>query len=207
MYLPAHFEEQRAEILAALMHDHPFATLITLNGGRLNANHLPFEYDPAPAPFGTLRAHVARANPVWQDLAEGVPSLVVFQGEHAYITPSWYPSKDESGKVVPTYNYMVVHAEGPLQVIEDAHWLRALVGRLTTRFEAPRAQPWAVEDAPEDYVESMLRAIVGIEIPVTSLQGKWKLSQNRTAQDMAGVASGLQQVGEATLAAAMKKNT
>ena len=204
MYQPAHFTESRPEVLHALMRAHPFATLVTLDAGGLNANHLPFEYDPEPAPFGTLRAHVARNNPLWRELVQGVEALVIFQGEHGYITPSWYPGKAENGKVVPTYNYMVVHAKGALQVMDDPLWLRAFLGRLTDRFEAPRAQPWAVEDAPADYVEAMLKAIIGIEIPVASLIGKWKVSQNRSADDRAGVVAGLEQDGQHALADALK---
>jgi transcriptional regulator len=203
MYLPAHFEETRAELLHALMRAHPFATLVTLADGALYADHLPFEFDPALAPFGTLRCHVARSNPVWRSLEQGVQPLVVFQGEHAYITPSWYPSKADTHKVVPTYNYMVVHAQGDARVVEDADWLRDLVTRLTQRFEAPREQPWAVADAPSDYIDTMLKAIVGIEIPLTRLSGKWKNSQNRSAADQAGVLRGLQAGGAQALAEAL----
>ena len=140
--------------------------------------------------LGTLRGHVARANPVWREAA-GAQVLAAFQGPQAYITPSWYPSKAASAKVVPTWNYAVVHARGTLRVTEDAAWLRALVGRLTDVHEASRAHRWQVDDAPADYIEQMLRAIVGIEIEITSLQGKWKVSQNRSAADRAGVAAGL----------------
>lgn len=203
MYLPAHFEERRAPLLQALMQAHPFATLVTLDGGEMNANHLPFDYDPEPAPFGTLRAHVARANPLWQDLQGDAQALVIFQGAHGYVSPSWYPSKAESHKVVPTYNYMVVQARGALQVIEDRQWLRGFVERLTQRFEAPRAQPWAVGDAPPDYIEAMLNAIVGIEIPVEQLVGKWKVSQNRSPADQQGVVDGFHAAGPQALADAL----
>lgn len=203
MYLPAHFEERRPDQLQSLMQTHPFATLVTLNGGALNANHLPFEYAPSPGPHGTLRAHIARANPLWRDLAEGVEALVIFQGEHGYVTPSWYPSKADSHKVVPTYNYMVVQARGPLRVVEDRAWLQGFVGRLTDRFEASQAQPWKVADAPPDYIEAMLKAIVGIEIPVTQLVGKWKVSQNRPPADQAGVLAGQRGSGQDALAEAL----
>lgn len=196
IYLPAHFEETRVEALFALIHEYPLGMLVTLDGNGLNANHVPFEFDPEPAPFGTLRAHVARANPVWRDFTPSVDALVVFQGAQSYISPSWYATKRESGKVVPTYNYMVVHAYGPLRVIDDQVWLRGLVERLTNRHEAARAQPWKVGDAPADYVEKMLSAIVGIEIPLTRLIGKWKVSQNRPEADRAGIAEGLREIGD-----------
>lgn len=191
MYVPAAFREERPEVLGRLIAEYPLGVLVTLGAEGLNANHVPFLLDPDPAPFGTLRAHVARANPVWRDLARNVEPLVVFQGPQAYVTPSWYPRKQESGKVVPTWNYLVVHAYGPLRVIEDPAWLRAFVSRLTDRFETRRAQPWKVDDAPEDYVQAMLKAIVGLEMPVTRLIGKWKASQNQPAADRAGALRGL----------------
>ena len=205
MYLPAHFAETRQHVLQALIRAHPFATLVTFADGALNANHLPFEFVPEPAPYGTLRCHVARNNPVWRELEQGIRPLVVFQGEHAYISPSLYPSKAETHKVVPTYNYMVVHAEGEARVIDDAVWLRAMVGRLTQRFEAVREQPWAIEDAPADYVAAMVNAIVGIEISVTAMIGKWKVSQNRTAADRAGVLAEMRGTGMQELALAMER--
>lgn len=191
MYLPRHFEETRVEVLHALIREYPLGTLVTLGADGLNANHIPIEIDPEPAPFGTLRGHVARANPVWRDSIADVEALVVFQGPTAYVSPSWYPSKRETGKVVPTYNYAVVHAYGRLCSIEDPAWLRRFVERLTGRFESGRAEPWQVADAPESYIDAQLRAIVGIEIPITRLLGKWKVSQNRSALDRAGVVDGL----------------
>jgi transcriptional regulator len=195
MYLPAHFEESRTEVLHRLIGDYGLGALVTLSAGALEANHIPFEIDPEPAPYGTLRAHVARGNPVWREFAKDLDALVVFQGAQAYISPNWYPSKQESGQVVPTYNYMVVHAYGPLKIVDDAAWLRALVGRLTDRYEGSQAAPWKVADAPDAYIEKMLGAIVGIEIPINKLVGKWKTSQNRPAADRAGVVAGLQQQG------------
>ena len=176
-----------------LIRAHPLGTLVTLDSSGLNGNHMPFRVDPEPAPFGTLRAHVARGNPVWRDFSKEVEALVVFQGAQGYVTPSWYATKQESGKVVPTWNYLVVHAYGPLHVVDDAVWLRAFVTRLTDRFESGRADPWQVTDAPADFVEKQLTAIVGIEIPVTRLLGKWKASQNRVAADREGVVNGLRQ--------------
>ena len=195
MYLPKHFEETRVEVLHALVRAHPLAALVTLGAGGLEANHIPFEIDPDPAPFGTLRGHVARANPVWRELSRGADALAIFQGPATYVSPSWYPTKQEGGKVVPTWNYAVVHAYGPLRAVDDPAWLRAFVERLTNRHESGRTAPWHVTDAPADYVDKMVTAIVGIELPVTRLLGKWKTSQNRPARDRAGVVAGLEQDG------------
>ena len=209
MYLPSHFEERRAEILHDLIRRHPLATLVTVDVEGLNANHIPFEFDPDPAPWGTLRAHVARANPVWREFSKEVEPLVIFQGPQTYITPSWYQTKQETGKVVPSFNYIVVHAYGAMRVIEDADWLRKFVGGLTDRFEAPREQPWALSDAPEDFISMQLRAIIGIEIAVTRMIGKWKTSQNRPAADQAGVIAGLRESQDPValaMAAAVERN-
>ena len=157
----------------------------------MSANHIPLELDPGPAPPGTLRGHVARANPVWRDFSRDVEVLAIFQGPQAYISPAWYETKRETGKVVPTYNYIVVHAYGPLRIVEDRVWLRALVERLTNRHEASKPEPWKVTDAPAEYIEQMLGAIIGVEIPLTRLVGKWKVSQNRPAVDRDGVVSAL----------------
>jgi transcriptional regulator len=195
MYLPKHFEETRVETLHELIRAHPLGALVTLTAGGLDANHIPFEVDPDPAPFGTLRGHVARANPVWRELTPGVEALVLFQGPERYISPSWYPSKQETARVVPTWNYVVVHAHGPLRVIDDREWLRAFVTRLTNRHEGGRRDPWQVTDAPADFIDKQLGAIVGIEVPITRLAGKWKVSQNRPPQDQDGVVDGLSQQG------------
>jgi transcriptional regulator len=193
MYLPKHFEETRVAVLHELIRTHPLGALVTLGADGLEANHLPFEVDPDPAPLGTLRGHVARANPVWRELSRGADALVIFQGPEAYVSPSWYPSKREGGKVVPTWNYAVVHASGPLRAVDDPAWLRAFVEKLTNRHEAGRATQWRVADAPADYIDKMVTAIVGIELPITRLLGKWKVSQNRPALDREGVVSGLQE--------------
>jgi len=195
MYLPKHFEETRVEVLHGLVRAHPLGALVTLGADGLEANHIPFEIDPDPAPFGTLRGHVARANPVWRELSRGADALAIFQGAATYVSPSWYPTKQEGGKVVPTWNYAVVHAYGPLRAVDDPAWLRAFVERLTNRHESGRTAPWHVTDAPADYVDKMVTAIVGIELPVTRLLGKWKTSQNRPARDRAGVVAGLEQDG------------
>ncbi len=196
MYVPAAFAESRTEVLHAFMRTHALGALVTLGADGLTANHVPFELDRDPAPFGTLRAHVARANPVWRDVLPNTEALVIFQGAQAYITPAWYATKRETGKVVPTFNYAVVHAHGRLRVVEDPNWLRGLVERLTDAYERPRPQPWKVADAPEDFVQASLKAIVGIEIPIARLVGKWKVSQNRPAADQAGVVEGLRSAGD-----------
>ena len=197
MYLPAHFEESRPAVLHALLRLHPLGLLITQDAqGAPVANSIPFMLDAGRGALGTLVGHVARANPVWQAPAADAPALVVFQGPHGYISPSGYASKAEHGKVVPTWNYAVVQARGPLRVLGDDAAAHALVSQLTRRHEAGQPRPWAVTDAPGDYIAAMLRAIVCIEIPLTALLGKYKLSQNRSAADVAGVVAGLQ-VGDA----------
>ena len=190
MYLPAHFEERRPEVLHSLIRNHPLGLLITLNADGLCADSIPLMLD-ADAGFGILRGHVARANPVWRETRTEVEALVVFQGPQAYVSPSFYPGKAEHGKVVPTWNYCVVQARGTLRAMDDATWLHALVTRLTDRHEAAREVPWGMSDAPPDYIEKMLGAIVGIEITLTALVGKWKLSQNHSAASREGVAQGL----------------
>jgi len=190
MYRPAHFAEPSTDALHAFIGEHPFGLLVSLDDDGPVADPLPFLLQPEPGPFGTLLGHVARANPLWR-VAAGTSVLAIFNGPQAYVSPSWYASKAATHKVVPTWNYTVVHAHGVLEAVDDAPWLRALVGRLTDRHEAARAAPWAVHDAPADYVQQMLRAIVGIRIPVARLVGKWKVSQNRSEADRLGVAAGL----------------
>jgi len=187
MYLPKHFEETRVAVMHALMAAHPLGLLVSSGADGLQANSIPFMVDPSPAPNGTLIAHVARANPLWREAA-GTPVLVVFQGPQAYVSPSGYASKAEHGKVVPTWNYIMVQARGRLRAIDDATHLHALVSRLTATHEAGRDKPWAVDDAPRDYIDATLKAIVGIEIEIEALAGKWKVSQNRSTADRQGVA-------------------
>ncbi len=189
MYLPRHFEQHDREQLIALMRERPLATLIVATDEGLSADLIPLEFVPDEGEHGMLRGHVARANPLWQ--RAGTTALAVFTGPEAYISPGWYASKKEHGKVVPTWNYTMVQARGVLRAVDNAPWLRALVGRLTDHHEATQATPWQVSDAPDDFVQQMLRAIVGIEMPLTSLVGKWKISQNRSAADRAGTAQGL----------------
>jgi transcriptional regulator len=195
MYIRPQFEETHTETLHELMRQHPLGTLITLESGGLNAEHVPFEIDEEPAPLGTLRAHLPRANPVWRNASAEVDALVIFQGPQAYITPSWYATKQESGRVVPTYNFIVVHAHGPLRVIDDASWLRAHLERLTDRFENGREHPWKVSDAPDDFIEKLLPVLIGIEIPISKLLGKWKASQNQPPINRVSVERGLRESG------------
>ena len=197
MYNPSHFRETRVPVLHDLIRRHPLAALVTLGPDGLVANHIPMEIDPEPEPLGTLRGHVARANPVWRDCGEAtwtrwssLPGLSSTSRRRGIST------KQESGKVVPTWNYAVVHAYGPLRPIDDAAWLRDFVTRLTDRHEGERAAPWHVTDAPADFIERQLGAIVGIEIPVRRFEGKWKVSQNRAAADRSGVVAGLRERGE-----------
>ena len=207
MYLPKMFEETRPEVLQQLLREHPLGTLVVMTANGLDANHIPFEYEPQPLPWGTLHGHVSRANPVWRDFSPDTEALAIFQGPQSYVSPSWYPSKQETGKAVPTWNYVVVHARGPLKVIDDSQRLRTHVEHLVARHERHRNPPWQVTDAPADYIEKQLSLIVAIEIPLTSLRGKWKVGQNRTPRDRQGMLEGLLQEGrpEATaLAAAMR---
>jgi len=204
MYVPAHFEETRSEVLQGLMRDYPFATLVTSSTDGIVADHIPMEYDPQPAPFGSLLGHVARANPLWRKYTEAPQAgeaLAIFQGPQAYVSPAWYPSKRQHGKVVPTWNYAVVQVRGSLRIVEEPQRLRAIVERLTHRHEAGRPNPWQVADAPSDYLEQMLKAIVGIEMTITKIVGKWKTSQNRSTDDRAGVISGLTVQGDANACA------
>jgi transcriptional regulator len=195
MYVPKQFEEPRVDVMHELIRARPLATLVTLSASGLNANHIPLHLSEAPAPFGTLRGHVARANPLLNDLATDVEALAVFHGPDAYITPSWYATKKETGKVVPTWNYAVVHAYGFLRVVDDAAWLRAQLETLTAYNEASFPEPWAVSDAPREHVEKIMAAIVGVEIVITKLLGKWKVSQNQPSQNQAGVVAGLRASG------------
>ena len=165
------------------------------------ANHFPFQIDPDPPPFGKLRGHMARANSLWRDFSPDIEALVIFQGPDSYISPSWYPTKSSSGEVVPTWNYAVVHAHGLLRIIDDRAWLREFVTRLTSRHEAGRSDPWKVADAPPGFIDKQLGAIVGIEIPVTRMLGKWKVSQNRLPQDRDGAVEGLLQESSDSAAA------
>jgi transcriptional regulator len=191
LYLPAFFKESRTEVLHAMMRARPLATLVTICDSGLVANHIPVETVSEPAPHGLLRGHIARANPLWREYRAGAEVLAIFHGPQAYISPSFYPTKQATGEVVPTWDYAVVHARGTLRFVQDALWLRDLVMRLTDAHEAPRRAPWKVTDAPPPYIEKMLSQIVGFELPIVAMTGKWKLSQNHPAANRQGVVDGL----------------
>jgi transcriptional regulator len=189
----------RQEDLAAqhkLIQSHPLGLLVSHGPGGLIANAMPFLIDSSASKLGTLRAHMARANGQWRDLDGESDVLVVFQGADHYITPSWYETKRETGKVVPTWNYVMVQVRGRPRVVDDAAWLHRQIGALTHMQEASRAAPWAVTDAPAPFVEAQVRAIVGLEIEIAQIKGKWKVSQNRSAADRAGVIAGLLDEGD-----------
>nr|WP_297462017.1 FMN-binding negative transcriptional regulator [uncultured Halomonas sp.] len=191
MYLPEHFNETRPAALHALIRHHPFATLVTLGAEGLDADHLPFVLDADGSEHGRLRGHIARANALWKSVENEADVLAVFQGPQAYITPSWYPAKREHGKVVPTWNYGVVHAHGRIRFIDDADWLYRLVNDLTNAHETGRDTAWQVQDAPAEYIAKMSRAIVGVEITITRLLGKWKASQHKPEDERQGIERGL----------------
>jgi len=197
MHTPKHFEEPRIDVLHELIRRQSLGTLITVGLRGLNANHIPFFLDASIGAWGALRAHVSRSNPVWKDFDAAVEALVVFSGPGAYVTPSWYATRRETGQGVPTWNYVVAHAYGPLRVVEDPAWLRAHVEELTGHKEADRAQPWRVEDAPADYTARLLAGIVGLEIAVSRIEGKWKVSQNQPEANRRGVIAGLEERGGA----------
>ena len=191
MYQPQHFREDDPADQHALIRAHPLGLLVTIGSAGLEANLIPFVMDATAGAHGTLRGHVARPNPQWQQLDPAAEALVVFQGPEAYITPSWYVAKAETGKVVPTWNYAVVQVHGRIRTTDDPHWLRAQIEALTDQQEGRRVRPWHVSDAPAPYVEAQIRNIVGIEIAIFRIEGKWKASQNRPAQDHAGIVAGL----------------
>lgn len=204
MYLPQAFALTRPDELARLLHAQPFGALVSHGPDGLTADHLPFEFDPAAGPHGTLWAHVARANPLWQR-GSGAQVLVIFSGAQGYVSPSWYPSKAQTQRQVPTWNYEVVHAHGTLHAHDDPQQVRAIVTRLTARHEAGEPQPWRLTDSPPEYIERMLREIVGIEIRLSALVGKAKLGQNKDARDRLGAADRLAERGHTALAAAMRR--
>ena len=195
MYVPPLFKQDDIDVLHDAIRHAGLATLVTLTQDGLIASHVPMLLDTEPAPYGTLLGHLARPNPQARGPAPGVQALAIFQGPDAYITPSWYQTKRATGKVVPTWNYVAIHAYGPIEFFDDAERLRAIVTRLTDRQEGPRADPWAVTDAPADFTDAMLKGIVGFALPIVRLEGKWKMSQNRPAEDRAGVMDGLRADG------------
>jgi transcriptional regulator len=207
VYVPAHFNEDRIDVLHDLMRATGLATLVSMTAGGLIASHAPLMLDPDPAPYGTLIGHFAKANPHARSSVPGVQTLVIFQGPDGYISPSYYAAKKEHGKVVPTWNYTAVHAYGTLDVFEGSSRLLEVVTRLTNLHETPRSQPWAVSDAPGDFVHGMLSGIVGFSLPIARLEGKIKMSQNRPAADQSGVVEGLRRDGQDDLATAILRAT
>ncbi|MFZ9491767.1 MAG: FMN-binding negative transcriptional regulator [Burkholderiaceae bacterium] len=204
MYIPAHFAIKHPQDLHAIIRAHPLGALVTLGPEGLDANHIPFELDASQGEQGLLTAHVARANPVWQQCKGSVDVLVIFRGNQSYISPNWYPSKHETHRQVPTWNYEVVHVHGRLTVMDEEKFVRGVVARLTREHEVNEPRPWKMGDSPPDYIDGMLRAIVGIEIEIKRIEGKAKLSQNRENRDRLNAADVLITHGNDDLARAMR---
>lgn len=204
MFQPPLFREDRTQVLHELMRSHSFATMVTLQKGEFCADHLPLSILVDDSSHGTIQGHVAKRNPLVANAQFNANVMVVFQGPHAYISPSWYESKDVHGKVVPTWNYAVVHAHGVLSLIDDPEWKARQLHTLTASHESHRANPWTLSDAPDDFIERQLDGIVGIEIAIERLEGKWKVSQNRDDADRQGVRRGLSLEGDANAKAIAK---
>jgi transcriptional regulator len=206
MYLPAHFDETRKEELQRVIAEHPLGILVAQGPQGLDANHFPFELEADAGNAGRLLAHVARANPVWKDIPDGSDVLVIFRGASAYVSPNWYPSKHEQHRQVPTWNYRVVHVHGKLRIRDDEKFVRGVVARLTRAHEARAGdpRPWKMSDSSKEYIDQMLAMIVGIEIEISRMCGKWKLSQNKEERDRAGAAAELRKRGETEIADAME---
>jgi len=196
MYVPRAFREHRTDVLHAAMRDIGAATIVTQGSGGLVASHLPVEIDPAPAPHGTIRCHFAKPNHFGEALSAGNEALLIFQGPQGYITPSWYPTKQQTGKVVPTWNYVAIHAYGRADTFETPNRLLAHLSALTGHFESRYHLPWKLDDAPADFIDGLCRGITGLEIELTRIEGKWKMSQNRGEHDRRGVINGLQAQGD-----------
>jgi transcriptional regulator len=203
VYVPSHFEENRTDVLHDLISRNPFGILVTSSADGLDANHLPFGLDKERGPIGVLYAHVARANPVWQNVTNGDDVLVVFRAGDAYVSPNWYPSKQEFHKQVPTWNYMVAHAHGRIAVHDDERVVRSIVARLTRTHEATQPEPWKMSDSPREFMDAMVKAVVGVEIHITRLIGKSKLSQNKEARDIRGASQALKAKGNDVIGDAM----
>lgn len=195
MYIPKQFEEPDIAVMHDFIRAYPLATIVTNSANGFNANHVPLHLAKLRGAYGGLWGHVARANPILPDIAEGVEALIIFHGPNAYISPSWYATKKETGKVVPTWNYAAVHAYGVLRIVDDASWLREQLEALTFENEVTFPNPWAIADAPPDYIEKMMTAIVGVEMVITKLLGKWKASQNQPPHNQESVISGLRESG------------
>lgn len=206
MYLPSPFAEPRIEVLHEALRNAGLATLVTTGPEGLDASHLPLLLLPEPGPLGRLVGHVARANPQWRTTPEGSAALAIVLGPDAYVTPSWYPSKRETGRVVPTWNYVAIHAHGTVHFFEERERLLDVVTRLTERHEHARPRPWKVADAPPDYLDGMLKGIVGVELTITRIEGKWKASQNRGEPDRRGVEEGLRSERQQEMASMVRGN-
>jgi len=191
MYIPKANRETRIPVMHDLIAAHPFGLLVTVGASGLMASHIPIVLKQSGSEFGTLQAHIARANEQWSDLVPSIEALAIFAGPHHYISASWYPGAKEDGAVVPTWNYVVVHAHGPLRVIEDPEWLRAHLVRLADIHESGSVNPWKVSDAPPEFIREQMRGIVGLEMPIRRLEGKWKVSQNKNERDRNAVLEGL----------------
>lgn len=205
MYIPPPFAETRPEELHRIIREHPLGMLVTHTTAGLDANHLPFHLDPEAGSAGVLHAHIARANPLASDIEDGMDVLVVFRGAQGYISPNWYPSKQETHRHVPTWNYEVVHAHGRLRLVDDERFLRGLLARLTRTHEATQPRPWKMGEAQADYLDAMLKMVVGLEVELTRLEGKRKLGQNREPRDLAGAIDGLRAQSQDALAQAMAR--
>ena len=205
MYIPPHFAIIDPQVLHRIMGDHPLGVLVTSASSGLDANHIPFEFNPSAGKLGVLTGHVARANPVWKQCLQGADVMVIFRGDETYISPNWYPSKHETHRQVPTWNYEVVHVFGRLTVRDDEKFMRGVVARLTRTHEAQEPKPWKMGDSAPDYIDGMLKAIVGLEITIERFEGKSKLSQNRESRDLQGAVDKLRQQGKTTIAQAMEK--
>ena len=203
MYIPPHFDESRPDVLYGLIENNAFGTLITHGKSGLDANHIPFELNRSQGPYGVLQCHVARNNPVWQDVATGDEVLAVFRAADAYISPTWYPSKHEFHKQVPSWNYLVAHVHGRITIRDDERFVRVNVARLTRRHEASMPEPWKMSHAPKDYIDAIVKAIVGLEIEITRIIGKSKLSQNKEARDIQSAGEALCQQGNKAVGEAM----
>lgn len=196
MYLPASFREDRLDVMQDLIRSYPLGSLITHGEQGLNASPVPFMIYPEESEQGILRAHMAKSNPHWKALGNVSECLIIFMGEQGYINPSWYQSKQTTHKVVPTWNYATVHVWGKPEIVEDGAWLQRQLNDLTNSHEQNRPQPWAMHDAPEDYIDAQMKAIIGIQIPITRIEGKWKMSQNRMEEDQLGVITGMQKTDD-----------
>jgi transcriptional regulator len=205
MYIPPHFAISSPDQLHRIIREHPLGALVTMGPDGLDANHIPFEFDEAQGERGCLTAHVARANPVWQHCRDGADALVIFRGNENYISPNWYPSKHETHRQVPTWNYEVVHVHGRLTVMDEERFVRGVLARLTREHEMSEPRPWKMGDSPPDYIDQMLKAVVGIQLEISRIEGKAKLSQNRELRDRMGAADALINRGAGALGEAMRE--